>query len=180
LRFSRLAYQPSKRTHRGAGHQQHLPEVVILGLAVGLAIDPVVAGDLAVAVGPQQGDQVDAADDLLVLARPVVGDQVDLAGVQLVVGAVVDDEHALVLLDQRLGLVPEGPGVGFLPVQQPRERVVGRGEVRLGLHARGLRTTDDLGGGDQELDVILVGTARGAHSSIIGAVNALPNWTLVN
>jgi hypothetical protein len=48
----------------------------------------------------------------MVLARPVAGDHLDVLGVVLVERRVVDDEHALGLLDQRLGLVPEVSGSG--------------------------------------------------------------------
>jgi hypothetical protein len=58
--------------------------VVVLGLAVGLAEDAVIDRDLAVAVGPQQGDQVDAQDDVVVLAGPVAGNEVEVLGVLLV------------------------------------------------------------------------------------------------
>ena len=43
----------------------------------------------------------------------MAGDQLDLPGVGLIEGAVVDDEHATRLLDQGLGLLPEGFGVGL-------------------------------------------------------------------
>src|SRR5207245_2678639 len=81
------------------GHQEHLPEVVVLGLAVGLAEEAVIAGDPPVTVAPEQGDQVDPADDLLLLARPVAGDQADVPGAALVQGRVIDDEGSAPLLD---------------------------------------------------------------------------------
>ena len=61
----------------------------------------------------------------------------------------------------------EGFGVVLEPVQQPRERVVGRGEGRIELHARGLRTTDRAWGGDEELDVGFIGAAWRVHTPII-------------
>ena len=93
---------------------------------MGLVVDPVVAGDVAVAVGPQQGQQVDALDDAVVLARPVPADQVDLAGVGLVQGGVVEDQDAVVEADLGPGLLPEGLGVGLQAGQQAVEGVMGR------------------------------------------------------
>ncbi len=68
---------------------------VVLALAVDLAVDPVIAGDLAVAFDPQQGEQLDAANDLVVLARPLAADQLELLGVELIERAVVDDQDTL-------------------------------------------------------------------------------------
>jgi hypothetical protein len=62
--------------------------------------------DLAVAIGPQQGDQIDPPDWLLVLARPVAGDQPDVPGAALVEGRVVDDQRAF----------------GLRPAARPRAR----------------------------------------------------------
>jgi hypothetical protein len=81
----------SGREAAGLGHEEQLPEVVVLGPAVGLAEDPVVAGNLAVGVGPQHGDQVNAADGLVVLARPVASDQYDFLSVELVERDIFDD-----------------------------------------------------------------------------------------
>jgi len=92
--------------------------VVVLGLAVGLAVEAVVDGDLAVAVAPQQGDEVDAPDRRAVLAGPVVRDQADLLGVGLVERRVVEDQGAAGRLDGGLGLVPERIGIGLQPLEQ--------------------------------------------------------------
>ena len=60
------------------------------------------------------------------LARPVAVDQVDRLGVELVQGRVVEDQDAVALVDQRLGLALEGLGVGLEAVEEPGEGVVGR------------------------------------------------------
>ena len=79
----------------GLGPLKHRQEVVVLGQAVlGLVVEPVVAGYDPIAVGPDDGDQVDAPDDPLVLARPVAADQVDLLGVVLIERRVVEDQQA--------------------------------------------------------------------------------------
>ena len=79
-----------------------------------------------------QADQVDAPDDRLVLAGPVAVDQVDRLGVELVEGRVVEDEDAVALVDQGLGLAVEGLRVGLEAGEEPGEGVVG-GRVGLGL-----------------------------------------------
>src|SRR5271166_1699193 len=160
-----------------AGHQHHLPEMVVLGLAVGLAVEPVVAGDLAVAVGPQQGDQVDPADGLAMLARPVAGHQADVLGVRLVECRVVEDQGPAGPINGGLGLGPESIGIGLQPLQQPGERIMRRGEGGPGLHAFGLRAADSSPGSDQEVDVRLIGAVRCVHNRILRSVNALIKCT---
>jgi hypothetical protein len=152
----------------GLGLVEHRPEVVVLGQAVlALVVEPVVAGDDPVAIGPDQGDQVDAPDDPLVLTRPVAADQVDLLGVVLVQSRVVEDEQAPLAVDHRAGLVPERGGVGLQPMQEPGEGVVGRRVGRFRLHRGGLRTAERSGRGDEEIDVVGVATfgLGGVHSA---------------
>jgi hypothetical protein len=96
--------------------------VVVLGLAVGFAEDAVIDRDLAVSIGPQESDQVDAQDDLMMLPRPVTDHQLDVLGMRLVEGRVVDDEDALGLLDQWFGLIPERLGIGFKAMEQSCKR----------------------------------------------------------
>ena len=99
---------------------------------VGLVVHAVVARHVAVAVGPEQGHQVDPLDHGVVLAGPVAGDELDGLGVRLVEGRVVDDEDAVVEADVVPGLAPERLGVGLEAVQQSGEGVVGRGSGRSG------------------------------------------------
>ena len=94
-------------------------EVVVLGQAVVvLVIKPVVAGDVAVAVGPRQGGQIDPANDVVVLAGPAPGDQFHRLGIGLVQGRIVQDEDAPLAIDQGAGLPPQGLGVGLQAVQE--------------------------------------------------------------
>jgi len=62
-------------------------------------------------------------------ARPVPGDRLDRAGVELGQSRVVDHQHPASPHDERLGLGPERLGVGLEAVEQPSERIVGRGRV---------------------------------------------------
>ena len=142
--------------------------MVVLGLAVfGLVVEPIIAWGLAVAIGPDQRDQIDPPDDRLVLARPVAADQFDLRGIGLVQGRVIQDQDTALAVDQRSSLLPQGLRVGLDPVQQSSEGVVGRGLTRVGLHGGGLRTRDGLGAGDQEVDVVGVVAFCGPHRRII-------------
>jgi hypothetical protein len=113
---------------------------------------------VAVTVGPQQGGQVDAADDGVVLAGPVAGDQVDRLGVGLVQGRIVKDQQTAPAVDQRVSLPPQDLGVGLQAEQEPRERVMGRRVESLGLHLGGLRAGEELGAGDDEVDLFGVAT----------------------
>ena len=60
----------------------------------------------------------------------------DVSSVEMIERRIVEDEDALVRLDERFSLLPEDLGIGLLAVQEPVERIVGRCEGRLGLHAR--------------------------------------------
>src|SRR6185437_11819808 len=53
------------------GGVEHVAEMIVLGVSVRLVVDAVVAGNVAVAVGPQQRHQVDALDDGVMFTRPV-------------------------------------------------------------------------------------------------------------
>jgi hypothetical protein len=157
FRLARPLNQLSKQTQRG--------EQVVLGQAVvGFVVEAVVTGDVAVAVSPQQGQQVDALDGAVVLARPVPADQAHLPGVGLVQGGVVQDQDALVELDLGAGLLPEGFGIGLQTRQQAAEGVVGgRGGAR-GLDARRLGAAELAGRGQQELDVVFGLDFRWVHT----------------
>src|SRR5262249_26102675 len=145
------------------GHQEHLPDVVMLGLAVGLAEDPILAWDSPVTVAPQRGDEVDPADDRPLLARPVARDQPDGLGPPCVEGRVVEDHGAAGLHAPRFGLFPELSGVGLEPV----EGVVRGCEGGARLHPRGFRTTDRAGRGDVEIDEVVGWAAWWVHRAIV-------------
>src|SRR5262245_36096767 len=147
------------------GRPDHGLEVVVLGEALRLVEDAVVTGDVPVAVGPQQGDQVDALDDPVVLARPVAADQLDELSVGLVQHAIIDDQDASGQIDLSPGLLPEGFRVGLEAVQQPGEGVVGGGLGATRLDAGGFRGAGRLGRGDQEVDVVFRLHAGRVHAS---------------
>ena len=63
-------------------------------------------------------------------------------------------------------------GVGFEPIEETGKGVVRGGEGVLGLHARGLGTTDRPWGGDQKIDVVFGGRAWWVHIGIIDHVYA--------
>ena len=115
---------------------------------------------MAVAVGPEQGRQVDAPDDCVVLAGPVPGDQVDRLGIRFVERRIVDDQHAAGAVDQGPGFLPEGLRVGLQAEQEPGEGVVGWGIAGLRLHLGGLHAGEELGTGDDEVDVVNGGAFR--------------------
>jgi hypothetical protein len=54
----------------------------------------------------------------------------------------------------------QSSGIGLQPLQQPGERIMGRGKGEPGLHAFGLRAADSSLGSDQEIrDSSLISTA---------------------
>ena len=93
----------------------------------------------------------------------MAADQPHVLGVRLVEDRVVEDQDAVGLADQRPDLVPEGFGVGFEPVQQAGEGVVGGGVGRWGCTRAASVAVHDLGRRQQELDVVLRRTPRRVH-----------------
>ena len=96
-------------------------------------------------------------------------DQFDRLGIGLVQRRVVEDQDPVGAADQGPGLLPQRLGVGLGAVEQAAEGVVGRGVFAWRLHAGGLRTGDGAGAGDQVVDVVEFGAARGVHVGIIKA-----------
>src|SRR5215216_6811625 len=93
---------------------EHRLEVVVLRQGVLLLVeDAVVNGDVAVAVRPQQRNQVDAAHHRVMFTRPVARHQFDLAGVRLIQGRVVYDQNALAQTHLTARLAPQRLGVRF-------------------------------------------------------------------
>jgi hypothetical protein len=75
---------------------------------------------------------VDPADHPVVRAGPVAGDQPDVVAVRPVQGGVVGRQHPVAPPGERADLGPQGGGVGFQPVEQAGERIVGRAAGRSG------------------------------------------------
>lgn len=147
-------------------HVEHGEEVVVLGQAVvGFVVDPVVTGDASIAVGPEQGDEVDAPDDGVMFAGPVAIDQFDLFGVGLIERGIVEDQDAFVALGDRLGLAPKGLGVGLKPIEQAGKGIVSRCNWGVGLHSSGLRTTERGERGHKEINRVHIPAFGRAHVS---------------
>ena len=107
-----------------ADGREHGGKVIVLGELVGLVVEAVIAGDRPVTVGPQEGDAIDAPDDFVVLAGPVAGDQRDVVGSGCIACGISDDQHPAGASDWRVGLGPEGGGVGSEAVERSGERMV--------------------------------------------------------
>jgi hypothetical protein len=69
-------------------------------------VEAIVAGPMALALSPQERDEVDAMHHLLVLARPVARHHLQLFGIPLVQGSVVYDEHPTPFVNMGFHLGP--------------------------------------------------------------------------
>ena len=144
---------------------EHRPEVVVLRQSVTrLVKDAVIDGDVAVAVRPQQRNQVDAAHHRVMLARPVAHHQLHLPGVGLVQSRVVYDKDASAQADLAARLSPQRRGVRFQPMEQTGESIMSRGLLLVALYFRRLGGADGARRGNHEVDVIVVGTLRRIHA----------------
>ena len=144
---------------------EHRLEVVVLRQSVPLLVeDAVIDGDVAVAVGPQQSNQVDAAHHGVVLARPVARDEFHLAGVGLVQGRVVYDKYSLAQADLRLSFAPQGRGVRLKAVEQAGEGIVGWRLLLIALQLRRLGRAHSARRGDHEVDVVVVRALGRVHA----------------
>jgi hypothetical protein len=65
--------------------------------------------------------------------------QRDLLGIGFIQGGVIDNHYATCPLKEQFGLLPQRCGVRFEPVEQPIQRIVGRGLWAVWLHTRALR-----------------------------------------
>lgn len=144
---------------------EHCLEVVVLRQGVPLLVeDPVVHGDVAVAVRPEQRNQVDAAHHGVVLARPMARHQLDLLRVGLVQGRVVYDKDASGQADLRPGLRPQRLSVRLKAVQQAGECIVGRCLPLVALYFRPFGGAHGAWRGDHEVDIVIVGTLGRVHA----------------
>ena len=145
--------------------QQHGEEMLVLRDAImRFVVDAVINRDDAVAIGPDESNEVDAVDDGVMLARPVPGDQVHLPGVGFVERRVVTDEDAFRSINERGDFLPQSGGIGFEAVQEAGEGIVGGRIGAARLETSRLDATDGAGRGDEEVDVLSVGTARRIHA----------------
>ena len=119
-----------------ASLRQHGKEVIVLCQRVLLLVkDAVVTRYMAVAVSPQQRDEVDAADHRMVFARPVALNQLHLLGKGFVQSRVVYDKDALGQTHLAVRFPPQRCGIRFKAVQEARESVMCRGLRFVRLHS---------------------------------------------
>ena len=77
------------------GRVNQVPEMVVLGLAIiRLVIDPVIARQVALAIGPLQRQQIDPLDHSMVVARPHLMDQLHLPRLRFVYDSVIQNQYA--------------------------------------------------------------------------------------
>ncbi len=98
--------------------------------------------------------------DRVVLTRPVPMDEANRGSIRLVEGRVIGDQHAVRQVDERCDFPPEGGGIGNEAMQEAREGIVGGGVGAARLDAGCFDATDGTRGGDEEINVLGVGTAR--------------------
>jgi len=107
---------------------EHVLEIIVLGLALGLVIDPEVDGQvLAFGVGIVKRDEVDALDRAVVLAGPEMADKRQILAVRLVQDGVIDAQRAAFQVQVGSGFVEQVPAVVGLPVQETGGTIVGDG-----------------------------------------------------
>ena len=64
--------------------------------------------------------------------------QGNLLGIRLVQGGVVNNQQAACSIEELFGLLPQRRGIGFKPVEEPIEGIVGRALWLVWLHTRAL------------------------------------------
>lgn len=152
---------------------QHLLEVVVLRQAIiGFVIESVVARDVAVAIRPQQGHEVNAAHHRMMFTRPVTGDQLDLASKGLIQSRVVKNEDAIAQINLGLGFLPHGFGIRLEAVQQALESVVCRRPLLVWLHTGGFGGAASFGCRNQKVDIVLFVAFGRIHESFLPQIGA--------
>lgn len=94
------------------------------------------------------------------LARPVPMDEANRDSIRFVECRIIGDQRAARPIDERLDFPPEGGGFGNEGMQEAREGSVGGSIETARLDAGRFGATDGARGGDEQIDVLGVGTAR--------------------
>ena len=150
------------------GGLEHGEEMRVFGQAVdGLIKQPIVAWDGVLAITPPQRHQIDAADDPMMLARPMAMNQFDFLGIRLVERGIVEDQKAALTVDMLLGLAPERRGIGFEPLEEAGQRIVGSTARSIRLHPGGFGTRHHLRCGDQKIDIVEISDFWCIHGHMV-------------
>ena len=150
------------------GGLQHCPEVVIFGQAIiGGIKQAIVAWDGVRIVTPHEGYQIDPGHDAAMFARPVPPHQRDFARIGFIQGRVVDNQETARPVHERFGFPPQRGRIGFAPMQQPIQRIMGGTARPIWLHSCPLRTRNHARGGHQEVDIIEIRHFGFVHGRIV-------------
>lgn len=140
--------------------------MIILGQSVdGFIIDAIVQRHDPITIGPDHRDEIYTHNDTFVLAGPMPVDWHDLLGVKLVESRIIQNQNALVLVDQWLDLSIERFGVGFEPMKQSGVSVVSGGVIGGGLAPSRLTAACNARSRDQEVDISGILALRLSHAS---------------
>lgn len=139
--------------------------MVIFAQAItGFFVEAIVARQIALTVGPQQCQQVDATHHCLILARPVMRHQGHFLGIRLVQRRVVEHQHPLGFVDLGLAFLPQCRRIWFQSQQQPREEIMRRCIATRRLHPTRFQATVAGLGRYDKIDVILFIAFRSVHT----------------
>jgi len=153
------------------GSLEHGLEMVILSQAIiGRIKQAVIAWDGVCVVTPYEGDQIDARANSMMFARPMPMHQSNLLRIGLVQGGIIDNQQAACPIEEMFGLLPQRRGIGFQPVEEPIERIVGRPLWAIRLHTRALRAGHHARCRQQEVDIVKIGHFRFIHRVMIPQV----------
>jgi hypothetical protein len=178
LEIGQTALQTSETDIRGGkpallGGLEHRAEVVIFGQPIRRAIkEAIVAWDGVCIVTPHEGHQIDPRHNAAMFARPVPPYQGDLARIGFIQRRIVDNQETARPIHERFGFPPQQGRIGFEPMQQPIQGIMGRATWPIWLYPRPLCTRNHARFGHQKVDIVEIGHFRFVHGLMVPQVSS--------
>jgi len=116
--------------------KKHLAKMIILRRAIRRLIkEAIITRYVAVAIGPQKRDEIDATNHLAMFARPMAAYEFDLFSVLLIKSRIVQHQDAASEINLMTRFLPEVIAVGINAQQQTVDGIVSRGVILIWLYA---------------------------------------------
>ena len=133
-----------------------------------LVIEAIITRYVAVAIGPQKSDEVDAANDFAVFARPMAADEFNLFGIGLIKGRIVQHQYAACELNLMTRFLPEVFAARFQCAASKRLMASWAGaSVLVWLHPGCFCAAINFRGSNQKINIIVLIALWGVHSEFL-------------
>lgn len=124
----------------------------------------------AIALGPQQSNQIDAGNNFFLFARPMPVNQLVSFRIRLFKRRIVENQNSLIEIDLRARFRSKRFGIRFKPGQKSGKSIMRRRILALGLNTLGFGRGDDTRRRNNNVDVILGTTFCRIHSLFLSNI----------